>query len=96
MGQGEDNVKVGHRQELGLTFGQPGCLLTSTALRTATVAAGMIVVSDLAAVIALGDMPSQGGCAAECQLVQRLPHVGALRPTLQKLRSILPHELTQS
>jgi hypothetical protein len=56
----------------------------------------MVVVSDLAAVIALGDMPSQGGCAAERQVVQRLPHVGTLGPALQELVSILPHELTKS
>ena len=95
MGQGEDDVKVGHRQEVVLTLGQPGCPLTSTALRTASVAARMIVVSDLAAVIALGDMPAQGGCTAERQVVQRLPHVGTLGPTLQELGSILLHDLTE-
>jgi hypothetical protein len=55
----------------------------------------MIVVSDLAAVIAVGDLPAQGGCAAERQVVQRLPHVGALGRTLQELGSILPHDLTE-
>ena len=95
VGQGEDHVEVGHRQEVGLTFGQPGCPLTSTALRTASVAARMIVVSNLAAVIALGNVPAQGGCAAERQVLKRLPHVGALGPTLEELGSILPHELTQ-
>jgi hypothetical protein len=55
----------------------------------------MIVVSNLAAVIALGNVPAQGGCAAERQVLKRLPHVGALGPTLQELGSILPHELTQ-
>ena len=95
VGQGEDNVEVGHRQEVGLTFGQPGCPLTSTALRTASVAARMIVVSNLAAVIALGHVPAQGGCAAERQVLKRLPHVGTLGPTLQELGSILPHQLPQ-
>ena len=95
VGQGEDNVEVGNRQEVGLTFGQPGRPLAPTALRTASVAAGMIVVPYLAAVIALGDMPAQGGCAAERQVVQRLPHMGALGPTLQELGSILPHDLTE-
>ena len=86
---------IGHRQEVGLTFGQPGCPFTSTALRTASVAARMIVVANLAAVIALGHVPAQGGCAAERQVLKRLPHVGALGPTLQELGSILPHQLTQ-
>ncbi len=54
----------------------------------------MIVVSDLA-VIALGDMPAQGGCTAERQVVQRLPYVGTLGPTLQELGSILLHDLTE-
>ena len=96
MGQGENDVKVGHRQECGLTVGQPGCPLTSTALRTAAIATGMVEVSEFAAVIALADMSSQGGCAAECQVLQRLPHVVTLGPALQELGSILPHELTQS
>ena len=69
VGQGEDDVEVGYGQEVGLTFGQPGCPLASTALRTASVAAGMIVVPDLGAVIALGDVTAQGGRAAERQVV---------------------------
>lgn len=48
-----------------------------------------------ATVIALGDVPAQGGRAAERQVPKRLPHMGALGPTLQELGSILPHELTQ-
>ena len=95
VGQGEDDVEVGNGQEVGLTFGQPGRPLASTALGTASVAAGMIVVPYLAAVIALGDVPAQSGRAAERQVVKRLPHMGALGPTVQELGSILPHELTQ-
>ena len=55
----------------------------------------MVVVSNLAAVIALGDVPAQRGRAAERQVLKRLPHVGALGPTLQELGSILPRQLTQ-
>jgi hypothetical protein len=95
VGQSEDDVEVGNGQEVGLTFGQPGCPLASTALGTASVAAGMIVVPYLAAVIALGDVPAQSGRAAKRQVVKRLPHMGALGPTVQELGSILPHELTQ-
>ena len=95
VGQGEDDVEVGNGQEVGLTFGQPGRPLAPTALRTASVAAGMIVVAHLAAVIALGDVPAQRRRAAERQVPKRLPHMGALGPTLQELGSILPHELTQ-
>ena len=95
VGQGEDDVEVGNGQEVGLTFGQPGCPLAPTALRTASVAAGMIVVPYLAAVIALGDVPAQRGRAAERQVLKGLPHMGALGPTFQELGSILPHQLTQ-
>jgi hypothetical protein len=58
VGQGEDDVEVGNGQEIGLTFGQPSRPLAPTALRTASVATGMIVVPHLAAVIALGDVPA--------------------------------------
>src|SRR5271157_2311981 len=88
-------VTIINVRDLSLTFGEPGCPLTSTALRTASVAARMIVVSNLAAVIALGDVPAQRGRAAERQVLKRLPHVGALGPTFQELGSILPHQLTQ-
>jgi hypothetical protein len=95
VGQGEDDVEVGHGQEVGLALGQPGRPLTSTALRTASVAARMRVVPYLATMIALGDVPPQGGCAAERQVPKHPPYVGALEPTLQEPGSILPHELTQ-
>ena len=95
VGQGENNVEVGNGQEIGLTFGQPGRPLTATALRTASVAAGMIVVPHLAAVIALGNMPAQRGRAAERQVSKGLLDMGALGPTLQELGSILPHQLSQ-
>ena len=96
MGQGEDDVEVGHGQEVGLTFGQPGCPLAPTALGTASVAAGMIVVSDLATVIALRDVPAQLGRAAQCQVLKRLPDMGTLGPTSQELGSVPPNELTQA
>ena len=86
---------VGNGQEVGLTFGQPGRPLTPTALRTASVAAGMIVVPYLVAVIALGDVPAHRRRAAECQVPKGLPYMGTLGPTLQELGSILPHQLTQ-
>ena len=95
VGQGEDDVEVGNGQEVGLTSGQPGRPLTPTALRTTSVAAGMIVVPYLVAVIALGNVPAQRRRAAERQVPKGLPYMGALRPTLQELGSILPHQLTQ-
>ncbi len=88
-------MEVGNGQEVGLTFSQPGRPLTPTALRTASVAAGMIVVPYLVTVIALGDVPAQRRRAAERQVPKGLPYMGALRPTLQELGSILPHQLTQ-
>jgi hypothetical protein len=64
-------------------------------LRTASVAAGMIVVSHRAAVIALGDVPTQCGRAAQRQVAQRLPDMRTLRPTLQELGTVAAHDLTQ-
>ncbi len=55
----------------------------------------MIVVSDLAAVVALSDMSAQRGRAAQRQVPKRLPDVGALGPALQERSSILPHDLTE-
>ena len=95
MGQGEDDVEVRHGQEVGLASGQPGRPLGPPALRTASVAAGMIVVSNLAAVIAPGDVATQRGCAAQRQIPECLPHLRALGPTLQGRGSILPHDLTE-
>ena len=53
------------------------------------------MVSQFAAVIALGDVPAQCGRAAQRQVAKRLPDMGTLGPTLQELGSILPHQLTQ-
>ena len=95
VGQGEDDVEVGNGQEVGLTSGQPGSPLAATALRTASVAAGMIVIAHLATMIALADVPAQGVRAAESQVSKRLTDMRTLGPTLQELGSILPHDLTQ-
>ena len=95
VGQGEDHVEVGHGKEVGLTFGQPGRPLGATTLRTASIAARMVVVSDLTAVIALSDVSTQGVRAAECQVLKRLPHMRALGPALQEASSVLPHDLPQ-
>ena len=95
VGQGEDDVEVRNRQELGLTFGQPRSPLAATALRTASVATGMIVVSHLATMIALADVPAQGVRAAERQVPKCLADMRTLGPTLQEFGSILPHDLTQ-
>ena len=55
----------------------------------------MIVVSQLAAVIALGDVPTQRGHAAQRQVAKRLPDMGTVGPTLQELGTVAPHDLTQ-
>ena len=94
VGQGEDDVEVRNGQEVGLTFGQPRSPLAATALRTASVAAGMIVVSHLATMIALADVPAQGVRAAERQVPKCLADMRTLGPTLQEFGSILPHDLT--
>ena len=96
MGQGEDDVEVGNGQEVGLASGQPGSPLAATALRAASVAAGMIVVSHLTTVIALADVSAQVVGAAEDQVSKRLADMRTLGPTLQELGSVVPHDLTQA
>jgi hypothetical protein len=56
----------------------------------------MIVVSHLATMIALADVPAQGGRAAQRQVSKRLPDMGTLGPTLQELGPVVPHDLTEA
>ncbi len=93
--QGEDDMEVRHGQQVGLAAGQPGRSLDPTALRAASVAAGMIVVSDLAAVIAPGDVPAQGGGAAHRQVLEGVSHVRALGPAPEERGPVLPEDLTE-
>jgi hypothetical protein len=55
----------------------------------------MIVVSHLATMIALADVPAQGVRAAERQVPKCLADMRTLGPTLQEFGSILAHDLTQ-
>jgi hypothetical protein len=55
----------------------------------------MIVVANLATVIALADVPAQGGRAAERQVPKRLLDMGTLGPTLQELGTVAPYDLTE-
>ncbi len=62
--QGKDDMEVGHRQELGLTRGEPvpgGCALAFGAV---TVATGVIGDEAVAAVLASRDMAAQSRRAA--------------------------------
>ena len=60
----EDDVEVGHRQQLGLSVGQPLSTRQPLALRAVPIAAGIIGDAKLAAVVALFDMTAQRGRAA--------------------------------
>ena len=62
--QGEDEVEVGHRQQLGLAIGQPLGGSQPLTLRTVPVAAGIVGDADLAAVRTLLDMAAQSRRAA--------------------------------
>ena len=61
---GEDDVEVGHRQQLGLPVRQPLGTGQPLALRTVPVAAGVVGDADLPAVGALLDMAAQRRRAA--------------------------------
>ena len=60
----EDDVEVRHRQQLGLSVGQPLSTRQPLALRAVPVAAGIIGDAKLAAAVALLDMTAQRGRAA--------------------------------
>jgi hypothetical protein len=55
----EDDVKVGHRQQLGLSVGQPFSTRQPLALRAEPVAAEIVGDAQPAAVVALLDMTTQ-------------------------------------
>jgi hypothetical protein len=57
-GQGEDDMKVGDRQEFLTPLFQPGFGLAAVALGTTPVAAGVVDVVFLATVIALEQLPA--------------------------------------
>ena len=57
--QGEDDVEVGHRQQLGLARLQPLGARQALALRAVPVAAGVVGAADQAAVGAVLDMPAE-------------------------------------
>ena len=57
--QGEDDMVVGHRQQLGLTRLEPLGTCQTLALRTMSIAAGVVGAADQPAVAALLDVPSE-------------------------------------
>ena len=57
--QGEDDMVVGHRQQLGLTRLEPLGACQTLALRAMSVAAGVVGAANQPAVAALLDVPSQ-------------------------------------
>ncbi len=63
-GQSEDNVEVADRQQVCLTFGQPGARGGALALGTVPVAAAVVGDPPMAAVLASLDMTAQGRSAA--------------------------------
>src|SRR3984957_16690094 len=62
--QGEDDMVVGHWQQLGLTRLEPVGACQALALRTVSIMAGVVGAADQAAVAALFDVPTKHGRAA--------------------------------
>ncbi len=62
-GQGEDDVEVSDRQEVGLSLGQPVARRRALAPRTVPVAAGVVGDPQMAAVVAALDMAAECGGA---------------------------------
>jgi len=58
-GQGEDDMEIGHGEELALAVGQPLLGSGGLALRTVPVAAGIVRDAQVGALLAAFDMPAQ-------------------------------------
>ena len=61
--QGEDDVIVGNRQQLGLALGEPLPRRRALALRAVAVAAGIVGDALVRAVLAALDVAAERGCA---------------------------------
>lgn len=72
MGQGEDQVRVGHIEHLGQAALQPSVLGARTALRAVPVAARVVVPVLVTAVAASQALPAQSRCAAGADAPPRL------------------------
>jgi hypothetical protein len=64
FGQGKHHVKIGDRQQLGLSRIQPGCAGCRLTLWTVAVAAGVVLDPLVSAVVAALHMSAQGRGAA--------------------------------
>jgi len=62
---GEDDVEVRHRQQIGLTVGEPAVARRALALWTMPVAAGIIGDASMVAIFAGLDMTAEGGGPAQ-------------------------------
>ena len=82
--QREHHVKVRHRQQFRLPFGQPGRTLGAATLRTVTVAARVIMVSYFVTMTALCHMAAHGLRPAGRYPPQHRLHSGRLRLAFQK------------
>ena len=91
--QGEDEVEVGHRQELGAPSGEPAFLRQRLALGAVAVAAGVVDVVGLAAVIAAADLTPQGGGAAALDRAQRAVLHPGQALTGEERRGVRAHDV---
>jgi hypothetical protein len=62
--QGEDDVEVRHRQQVGLAFGEPDPGRRALAFGAVAVAAGVVAHRQVPAVVAARDMAAEHGGAA--------------------------------
>jgi hypothetical protein len=60
----EDDVEVGHRQELGLALGEPLLCRCGLAFRAMAIPAGIVGDGRISAVLAARDMAAERRCAA--------------------------------
>jgi len=62
--QGEDDMEIGHRQQIGLAVGEPLLGSSGLALWAMPVAAGVVRDAQVRAVLTAFDMPAQRRCSA--------------------------------
>lgn len=95
MRQGEDDMRIGDRQQFFGPFGEPLVTLPAVALWAMPIAAGFILDHLMGAVIALLYELAEGGGAARADVPEGFPLLGRqhVSPAFQKLLPVLAEDI---
>jgi hypothetical protein len=91
LGHGEDDVKIGDRQQFLTPLLQPCRGILAVAFGATTVATGVVDIMLLATVITLQQVPSQDFCATVADIFDRPPMAGEqIRPEPVQVSTAIP------